>query len=211
MLQKIKIRDRKAPRFRWSRGRYIVLNRELFQNYKAAVEKPIEDYNLFKDIIEDFNEEIKNSVISNRDGFKLPAMMGVMGICSYKTKTRPPVDWAASEESGLKLREYNLHTGGLSCKIVYSVYKAKYKFRNWALWRFEGNRDFKTRVSSAFIEDYTYYKRMDNKSQVSKMFNDNYIKGRKIGLDDELRTYISGSGDEQTPECGYSDNGQIHI
>lgn len=195
MLKPVKIRDRKAPRFRWSGNRYLVLNTELFDSYRNTVENPVKDYALFKDIIEDFNEELKVHAIDNRDGVKLPALMGMLAVCSYKNKRRPPVDWAASEQAGLKLKQYNLHTAGLGCKIVYSIYNAKYKFRNWTLWRFEGNRDFKTRVSSAFIKNYRFYKRMDNKSQVSKMFNDDYVQKRRL-RHDNIGTNIEHQGDE---------------
>lgn len=197
MLKPIKIRDRKAPRFRWSAGRYIVLNKDLFESYVNEAENPIKDFSLFKDIIEDFNEEVKSSVIENRDGVKLPAMMGILALCSYKPTRRPPVHWSNSEEHGVKLKDFNLNTGGLACKIVYSAYTAKYKFRNWAIWRFEGNRDFKKRVSAAFISDYNYYKRLDNKSHVSKMFRDDYITKRYNLKNDEFGANIEHKRDEQ--------------
>lgn len=175
MLKPIKTRDRKAPRFRWASGRYNVLNKNLFNQYKVDIENPIQDFSLFNKVIREFNNEIKEAVISNRDGVKLPAFMGVLAVCSYKPTRNPPINWAASEENQVKLKEHNLKTAGLACKLVYSVYSAKYKFRSWALWRFEGNRDFKKRVSEGFIKNYNHYKRMDNKAHVSKMFNENYV------------------------------------
>lgn len=200
MLRPIKIRDRKAPRFRRSKGRYIVLNQALFKSYKQSVDNPVEDYNVFKSIIEDFNELIKDAAITNRDGVKLPAWMGILAVCSYRPKKRLPVNWIPSEENGVKLKEFNLHTGGLGCKIVYSCYTAKYKFRNWALWKFEGNRDFKTKVSSAFIANYQHYKRLDNKSTVSKMFKDNHIT--KFANNESIRTSVQCAGNEQNDQCG---------
>lgn len=196
MLQKIKVQDKKAPRFRWTRGRHIPLNTELFRAYKKEIENPVEDFSLFRDIIEDFNEELKHHAINNRDGVKLPAMMGILAVCSYKPKKRLPVNWTDSLENQLKLKEYNLHTGGLACKIVYSCYTAKYKFRNWALWKFKGNRDFTTRVSQTFEKQYNYYKRLDNKSHVSKMFRDDYVT--KHRTNDNIGSDSERSGDEQT-------------
>ena len=203
-LKPIKVQDKRAPRFRWTAGRHYPLNRALYSDYVQAVENPIEDFSLFKNVIESFSEHLKQSAIDNRDGVKLPAMMGILAICSYKPSRRLPVNWADSLENKLKLREYNLHTAGLACKIVYSVYTAKYKFRNWALWKFVGNRDFKTKVSDNFEKNYKYYKRMDNKSRVSKMFKDNYVTKK---IYDRIGTNIQHQGNEQDDQCGLTDNG----
>lgn len=213
MLKPIKPVDKKAPRFRWSAGRHVVLNESLFKSYKTEVENPIEDFSLFRDVIQDYNEIVKQEVLSNRDGVKLPSMMGIMAVCSYKTGSssqRPPINWAASSENGVKLKEFNLHTGGLACKIVYSCYTAKYKFRNWALWKFEGNRDFKTKVSKYFEKNYNNYKRLDNKSHVSKMFKDDYIT-KRYNLDDNIGINIEHKEDEQAGQRGQSPARQIHL
>lgn len=196
MLKPIRIQDKKAPRFRWTAGRYIPLNQQLFTDYKKSVENPVEDFSLFKDVIEEFNTCVKEAVLKNRDGVKLPAMMGVLAICSYRPSKRPPVNWKNSLETGLKLKEYNLHTAGLACKIVYSAYCAKYKFRNWRLWKFEGNRDFKLRVSTTFEHNFRYYKRMDNKSNVSKMFKDEYKVKKPLNYDN-IGTDIEHPRNEQ--------------
>ncbi len=205
MLRTIKIQDKKAPRFRWTKGRYHTMNEELYQSYVKTVENPIMDFSLFRDVIEDFSDALKQAAIDNRDGVKLPAMMGILAVASCKITKRLPVNWKDSLEAKLYLKEHNFHTGGLACKIVYSVYTAKYKFRNWALWRFEGNRDFKTKVSQAFEKNYRYYKRMDNKSHVSKMFRDEYIT--KISRNDSVRTDLEHSRDEQINQQRLTDNG----
>lgn len=206
MLKPIKIQDKKAPRFRWTRDRHYPLDAKFFKAYKNTVENPIEDFSLFRDVVEEFSEQLKVAAMNNRDGVKLPAMMGILAVCSYKPTTRFPVNWTDSFKSQLKLKEFNLHTGGLACKIVYSAYTSKYKFRNWALWRFEGNRDFKTRVSTLFETNYRYYKRLDNKARVSKMFMEDYIT--KVNKrNDNIRTDIIRTGDEQTPNLGLENIG----
>lgn len=208
MLKSIKPNDKTAPRFRWTKGRCLPLTQDLYKQYSKEVENPIEDFSLFRDVVEDFSEELKKAAISNRDGVKLPAMMGILAVCSYKPaqNQQHPINWAASTEAGLKLKEYNLHTAGLACKIVYSAYTAKYKFRNWRLWKFEGNRDFKAQVSSNFEKNYKFYKRLDNKSHVSKMFRDEYVSKRSK-RNDSIRTDIQHQGDEQVDQRGLQDNG----
>lgn len=174
MFKSLKPVDKKAPRFRKSKYRYKVLNRDFHSRYVRIFNSNI-DYDTFKSIIQDFNTEITNEVIENRDGVKLPAMMGVMALCSFKPKTNPPLDWKSVTEYNLKIKDLNLRTNELACKIVYSVYGSKYRFKHFHLWRFEGCRTFKTRVSEAFRNNFNKYKRMDNKSRISKMFRDDYI------------------------------------
>lgn len=195
MLEKVKTRDVKAPRFRMSKYRYTVLNKDLYKNYCKASKRDI-SYSLFKNIIEDYNSEICEEVVANRNGVKLPAMMGIMALCSFKPRKKVPLNWGQIETHGLKIKDLNLETNELVCKIVYSVYSSKYRFKNFHIWRFEGYRGFKTKVSKAFRLNYNIYKRMDNKSRVSKMFNDDYIAvnfGRKR--------------DEQGVDSGQQNNG----
>jgi hypothetical protein len=174
MLEKTKLRDRKAPRFRRSKYRYTILNQHLHYNYLKENPEGIKDYSIYKNLIEDFNLLLGDEVVKNRDGVKLPMLMGILALCSFKPKRVLPLRWSDVGEHALKIKEMNIDTNGLACKIVYSMYGSKYKFAGSHMWRFEGHRDFKAKVSKAFRANYTTYKRMDNKFRVSKMFKDDY-------------------------------------
>jgi hypothetical protein len=200
MLKPAKINDVKAPRFRVSKYRHSVLNRDLFDEYKEKFKDSKIDWKAFKGVVEGFNDLYTQEIVTNRDGAKLPGFMGIMALCSFKPKRRVPMNWLSTINTTKQIKDFNLDTNELVCKIVYTNYKSKYKIR-WAhIWRFEACRIFKRRASAAFRQDPLKFKRMDNKSIVSKIFKDAYI-----------RTHFKRTRDEQGAERGFEDNGQIHI
>lgn len=200
MLQEAKLRDRTAPRFRKTKYRYKALNKNLFDSYLELFPEGIKEFSTFKNVIEDFNSLVADRVVSNRDGVKLPALMGIMALCSFKPKNKVPLHWKYIDQTGKKIKEMNIATNGLACKIVYSLYTSKYQYQHSHIWRFEGCRQFKNKASSGFRENYNIYKRMDNKSKVSKMFKDDYI-----GINFFIKR------DEQGVELRREDNGPLHL
>lgn len=201
MAKIARIRDRKAPRFRWSKYRYSVICKELFNRYRESFpDSPIKDWKTFKSLVLEFHELLTDEVVENRDGAKLPGYMGVLGICSFKPKKLVPKNWLAIDATGQQLKSLNIHTNELVCKIIYSIYKAKYRGIGYHLWKFKGDRNFTTKVSRAFRANYNKYKRLGDQDVISKMFKDDYI-----------RTRFEYKGNEQGSEHGQPDNGQVHI
>jgi len=201
MLKKARIRDRKAPRFRTTKYRHDCLNKDIFKQYKDAFKSEI-DWKTFKGVIEDFNDMFSDEVVNNRDGVKLPGHMGFMALCAFKPKYRTPLNWLQIDDTGLQIKDLNLDTNELVCKIVYSNYTAKYKLRHLHVWKFEGCRRFKNKASAAFRINYNKYKRIDlEKTRYpSKIFQDDYI-----------RANFKRPWNEQRSECGLEDNGQTNI
>lgn len=198
MLKIAKPRDRKAPRFRWSKYRHNVLNRDLFKSFKTKFPKSsINEWSKFKAIIEEFNTAFSDEVVTNRDGAKLPGHMGFMALCSFKPKMDKltPKNWGGIDETGLQIKDLNLQTDELACKIIYSVYHAKYKSNHMHIWKFVGCRQFKTKASMAFRKNFNKFKRLTSKCIVSKIFKDDYI-----------RTNFQYKSDEQGSELGQPDN-----
>lgn len=161
MLRKIKPLDRKAKRFRASRGRTNILTKELFEAYKEShPNSEINDFKTFKSIIKDFNESIVNLVTTDRDGFQLPYNLGTIFLGAYKPSTNP-IDRRTSEKLGYEVKHKNYETDGLACKIFYSSYIVKYKLAHRQLWLFSPHRSFKTRASNSFKKNYKLFKLVD--------------------------------------------------
>ena len=161
--------DVKSPRFRPAKYRHNSLNRELFKSYKEQYDNEV-DWNLFKNLILDFNETLKEKVVSNREGARLPHI-GLIALCSFEPKRRVPIDFYNSNKTGFKVKHLNFETDGLACKIVHTSYYTKYRHPWASLWSFKGCRDFKRLASKRFRENHLIYKRVDlSNDPISKLF-----------------------------------------
>lgn len=161
MLRKIKPNDRKAKRFRSSSGRSNVLTKELFQAYKEKYPDTVLDYKNFKLIIKTAHEIVKEVLVSNRDGYQFPYMLGYLFVGSYKPG-KNPIDYKKSIDTGFEIRHYNYETDGLACKIFYSSYASKYKLISRQLWKFVPHRTIKDTVSANFKKNYKLYKQLNS-------------------------------------------------
>ncbi len=159
MLRQIKPNDRKAKRFRSSSGRTNVLSKDLFGRYKEKYPETCLDYKKFKLIIKTAHEIVKEILVSERDGFQFPNMLGYLFVGSYKPITNP-IDYKKSLDLGYEVRHYNYDTDGLACKIFYSSYASKYKLVNRQLWKFTPHRDIKDTVSANFKRNFKLYKQL---------------------------------------------------
>ncbi len=158
MLRKIKPIDRKAKRFRASKGRTNVLTQDLFYQFKEAYPNTkIKDFKEFKSIIKTFNEALVDLVITDRDGFQLPFNLGAIFLGAYKP-IKQPIDRKKSEEVGYEVKHKNYETDGLACKIFYSSYISKYKLAHRQLWMFTPHRQFKVKASKSFKKLYKLFK-----------------------------------------------------
>lgn len=166
--------DRKAPRFRLSKYRYIALNRELFENFKIKYPEIQLDYLKFKELIISINEEFVNIAMEERDGVILPCGMGKISLELFPPKVRPDNESIIGNQ-GIPATHFNFQSGGFVGKILWTFNDILYRTSNVKYYGFIGHRTFKNKASNAFrnepekycriatiIRAHEYYKRKKN-------------------------------------------------
>lgn len=173
-MRTYRISDRKEPRFRVSKFRYTVLNRELYDKFKQQNPNIKIDYITFKEIVITINQEIVNFVIDNKEGVFLPANMGRIHLGLYPPKERPS-NAEVIQNEGIQATHFNFDSNGFVGKIIWLSGDTQYKTENTKFYGFIGHRDFKTRASQGFrnnpelyirpatmIKAHEHYKRINN-------------------------------------------------
>lgn len=141
------------------------------------------------DVIHKFNENFMDAVIDNRYGAELPLLMGKVMLIAYKPNRPYPnfVNYSVSKQTGIFT---NFHTDGLVCRLRYTKWEARYRFKDKKMWTFVPTTGFKKKASKAFASDHKRYVVNYN---VSKRFYDELdfklkdVNDRKI--EEYLKTY----------------------
>lgn len=139
--------DRKGPRFR--RPAKPVLNQEFYREIKKNHPGLTLSNNEIKDIILLFNNLCVSTIANTRDGLELPSQLGFIIIGATKT--------SLEHFHPLAKNYQNWETGKKMCKIYYTNYPNKYKFKFSKLWGFAPGREMKKQVSTAFKANHTKY------------------------------------------------------
>lgn len=135
-----------------------------FPQYKEYDTKRPKD---FTDIIKEFHKDLIQEVIDNRYGVDLPLKSGRLRILSFK-KNRQYPNFTQYTETGLTGGFSNIHTDGLSCKIVYSNMGNRYRMKDKIIWAFLPEAGFSKRVSDAFRLHYNRYIFSPNRNAIKK-------------------------------------------
>jgi len=158
-MKRYKIVDKKAPRFRRSKYRYNIINRDLHERFVKESGIDIE-WELFKQINEYINIEIRDTILNSRDGVILPKQMGNIWLGLFKMKERP-LNEPYMRNTGNHATYFSFETSGLQGKICWDFDNVKYKVKNYPYWGFIAHRDFKTKASHNFLENPELYSRIN--------------------------------------------------
>ncbi len=181
--------DVKAPRFRPQVK--TVLNTEFFERFKCKHPKykNLDDKDLRK-IIKSFNETLCNKIIENRDGIELPQQLGWLFIGTCQKSKKENIDFAKSNEYGVKVSNKNWETDGKLAKIFYTNHAPKHKFRNREFWGFVACRKFKRNVSKSYSDNWTKYVVVDPLKKLRMSYaKERYKEVRLKKTKQELKTY----------------------
>jgi hypothetical protein len=167
MARPIKENNRKAPRFRRSKGAYCVISRELFKRYKDKYPTSRITYEEFSGFLLEHIDLLTEEVSTSREGIRLPYSIGsfFVGACRPKES---PLDFKKSLEYGIEVKANNFETDGLIASIFFTNYHGRYKIPNRKVWRFLPARIFKNKVSKRFKENFQYYKQVDKTDKIWK-------------------------------------------
>ena len=180
--------NRKGPRFR--RNLKKVINPEFLKRLK----KEHRDLSLSnKDIrliMDTFHQLCKDVICETRDGLELPEQLGVIFIGAMKPKN------PLMNERKAHIFKKNFPIPGWLCKIVYSNYSTKYKFKNAMFWGFEAGRTLKKQASEAFSKNYKKYVILDSHTRINKIY---------YAANDKVREIVKQNLEKQKEEDGHSD------
>ena len=161
--------DIKAPRFR--RSVVSTLNNKFIEMLKENVPgSRVLDSQTIRDIISNYNSNLWNYVIENRDGVEIPSQIGHLFIGTCAKGEGKNIDFKKSGEYGQVISHQNWESNQHLAKIFFTTYSTKYKFKNHELWRFQPTRNFKRKVASTYPKNWKKYVQIDPKIKISTMF-----------------------------------------
>lgn len=187
-MKRYKIVDKKAPRFRRSKYRYNVINKDLHQRFVEETNIDIE-WELFKEINKYINLEIRDTAIKSRNGVILPKQMGNIWLGLFKMKERP-LNEPYIRNTGNHATYFSFETSGLQGKICWDFNNVKYKVRNYTYWGFVGHRDFKTMASHNFLENPELYTKINSIVKREEIF-------KKTKLENEFNNKRDNISDKE--------------
>jgi hypothetical protein len=180
--------DLNAPRFRAKRLK--ILNAEFYNAFRA--ENPKFSYlsnDDIKEIVNEVNGKLWNTVIDERDGVELPEQLGYIfiGSCPAKGMNK---DYKTSGELQQVIQHRNWESDSYLAKIFYTNYGSKYRFHFSKLWGFKPVRQFSRKVGQTYPEQYLKYVYVDNKKRINEMFKRKSYKMNREKIEQEMiQTY----------------------
>jgi hypothetical protein len=134
--------------------RFNPLNRELYKKFIKETCINI-DYDTFVKVIRRTNEVIKDSIVEEEAGIKLPENLGHIVVTRYKSK-RIPIDWKKTRELKIKVAHVNLHSFGYIHHIKW--FRMGIVCANNFIYKFEPYRFLKRAVAAKVKEGKQYFK-----------------------------------------------------
>ena len=167
VIKKYNKPDLHKPRYR--RDALGMLNQVFYDKYRKKYPNTILTDKQIKQIINLFNSKCSNEIVSTRDGLDLPKQLGYLFIGACKIKEKP-VDVPKSLELEQEVHAQNWETNQWICKVCYTNYASKYRFRNAACWGFEPSKELSNAASKAFKANHKLYVITDNFRKFNRLF-----------------------------------------
>lgn len=101
-------------------GRVSFLNRDGYRLFKKTYPSSPITYDEYITILKESTLCIKQHILENPIGFKLPCNLGYIAVHKYKPKkTRIMIDWVNTKKHGKRIPLLNLHSMGYMYKILF--------------------------------------------------------------------------------------------
>lgn len=155
--------NKKGPRFRKNLKR--VINLEFIKKFKKEHPEISLSNKEIRLIMDTFHQLCKDVICETRDGLELPEQLGLLILTRMKLPHSKLMD-----ERKAAIYKKKFPIPGYLCKIVYTNYSTKYKFKNAQLWGLEPGRPFKKQASENFTKNHTLYQISDNHNRINKMY-----------------------------------------
>jgi len=163
--------DRHSKRFR--NNKIDAISQEFFNNFmKTHPDFAFSTVDIRR-ILKTFHELCNKIIAETRDGLELPEQLGYIVLGKQRIRD---VDEIIDSKLTMKYHKKILHSNWEEnqwfCKIYYTNFANKYRFKNSALWGFQASRKLKQNVSKAFKKNPTTYIYLDNYGKVNKIFRE---------------------------------------
>jgi hypothetical protein len=146
-----------------------LLNQAFYNEYRQKYpDTKLSDKQIIS-IVKTFNKECLKVIASTRDGLDIYNQLGFIFVGACKIQN-PAEDHIKSKETGLEIHYKNWNTNEWICKVCYTNYSSKYRFKNAAFWGFEPNSLLKRAVSEAFKLNHKLYVITDNFRKLNRLF-----------------------------------------
>lgn len=179
MLKEFKKPDVKAPRCR--AGVHSILNKAFIDDFVSKYPQyaGITYFELLK-IVKAFNKKLWEHAAVSRDGTELPEGLGYIFIGTCFSPKKFNNNYGESIKQDYRIRHRNFESDNYLCKIFYTNFSTKYKFKFRELWSFEPTRSFKRSVSKTYPENWKIYLQVEGNKHISKYikkyFKKEYVK-----------------------------------
>lgn len=149
------------------------INREAYNVYKQKYPNSKITYNQFIAVLKQSTSLIRDHILDNPLGFKLPYNLGYIAVDKFKAKdTYVAVDWKATRRLGKRVPLTNLHSFGYMYKIKFFPNPKMNPIKNYV---FNAHRVLNRLLGANIknqVKDYICIER----NYFSKRFNiDNYL------------------------------------
>lgn len=134
--------------------RYNPINTKFWKRFLEDTGEYV-DYKTFCEIIQKTNLIIRNSIVEEEAGIKLPESLGHIIVVKYKSK-KVPTDWVNSVKHKKKIPLLNLHSFGYIYHIKW--FKIAASCANLYVYKFIPYRRLKRSVAKAIKEGKKYFK-----------------------------------------------------
>lgn len=161
--------DVKAPRFRKPFKRTMVSPMiEHIQSRVFAAKYLSEDQ--IKNVLQEFNLEVVNTIIEKRDGVEIPSQIGHIFIGTCPRSKNKNIDYKKTAELGKAVQHMNWETDNNLAKIFFTTHASRYKFKNNELWGFSAVRQFKRKLAKEYPKNWNMYLQVDPNIKITSLF-----------------------------------------
>lgn len=130
-----------------------------------------------RSLMEKINAKFRQVCLTERDGIELPENFGTIFIGAIPN-AEFCIDRKESTKLGRRVYHKNWDTDGLLAKIYWCQdYQGKSRYKS--IWNFKAVLPFKQEVSKAFRENYGNYRRIEDRMDLAKLYDERQQKVKK--------------------------------
>lgn len=135
--------------------RYNFLNLKFYKQFLKDTGSTL-SYKQFVEIIDRSNRKIKDKILNNTEGFKMPEVLGYMAISRYKPKpgTRK-IDFGRSQQLGHTVYHTNFHSYGYDARVQWYTYQIA-QCKNVEIYKFLPDKEFQSLKSDKLLQGKIY-------------------------------------------------------
>lgn len=152
------------------------INRESYKEFKNKFPEAPINYDQYIQILKESTVAIRDYILDNPLGFKLPYNLGYIAVDRFKPKDDyTAIDWVATKRLGRRIPLTNMHSFGYMYKVKFFPNPRINPIKNYM---FKAHRILNRMVKPNVVKDFNKYIHID-RNYFSKRFHiDNYLNNK---------------------------------